>query len=76
MRCGSPGCLSCDKRKIDVLRLFEPILQSSAWRLGNGNSRFERLPSIQKLLTLPLVAPADKAIAAATCNFVCMDVRW
>jgi hypothetical protein len=73
MRCGSPGCLSCDKRKINTLRLFEPTLQGSAGRL---NISFERLPSIQKLLTLPLVAPADKAIAAATCDSVCMDFLW
>jgi hypothetical protein len=27
MRRGSPGCLSCDKRKDQYLRLFKPILQ-------------------------------------------------
>ena len=73
MRCGSPSCVSCDKRKIDVLRLFEPTLQGSAGRL---NISYERLPSMQELLELWLVAPTDETIAVATCDSVCMDFRW
>jgi hypothetical protein len=69
------ACLSLAAPQ-STFRISEIILQSSARRLNISYGGYERLASIQKLLELGLLTPADKTIATTTRNSIFVDLLW